>query len=233
MAGPIELVKAHPVIAGVGIIAVIGTTLLLTSGGSGAEVVTVAPRGPVSGGGDDSAAIQMQAMQGQISNQRAEIEAKLQLGMAETSAQQYIASLQFQSTDTANQLAAGVANAGISAEERVKSLTSTLAADIESKRIAADSAESAMQYATIQQQTKAQVDQAKYFADATIATTNAQLTAQREASATAASIAATQAAYAAETERQRIAAENERARIAANAQIEASKPKGFFSFLFG
>lgn len=148
---PIAIVQKHPLAVGASVLAVIAVVVIASGmGGGSTEVATVQP--------DDGAAmagLQLQQLQQQAQLAAGETNAKLQLGMAQVAASKEVAVLQAQTQQTANAIAGNVALAQVDATK----YQSSLAADVEGRRIAAELAERQSAQATIQAQSQAQIAQ--------------------------------------------------------------------------
>lgn len=148
MANPIQLIKSHPIATVSAVAGVFLLVMLVSSSGgsaSGQQVVSGS-----SGAPDNSFA----TMQAQLSAQAMQVGAQRDVQLAGQQTAIQLATIDAQTK--AAQIAAGL----VLGEDQLQNQAqqSTLAAQVQGEQIKAASDQSAMQFATIQQQSKNQMD---------------------------------------------------------------------------
>jgi len=167
MAGPIELVKAHPIASTAAIVAVVAIVFMLSGSGDGGESYTT-------GSVNDDAAAQYAQYQAQQQGQLAAVGAQKEVALAENATAKYLADLQSKSSlaEIAANLALGSQQLALNSEST--NLANTLAAKISGDQIKAQSDATAAQYSSIAAQiaSQAAIAQASINAQVAVAKIN-------------------------------------------------------------
>lgn len=148
----IDFAKKHPVGVGIGVIAIIGVVLIVSSAGGGTEYVA---SDGTSSDGQVQAGLQLQALQIQASGQAAQVAADREVSLASIAAGLAARQLETQSADTQTAIAANVAQQQISAGVQVSSMQLAN----EAAQIAASKEIQLGQQLTITKQSEYQVQQ--------------------------------------------------------------------------
>lgn len=149
---PIAFVKAHPMGVGIGAVVIIGAFILMSSGGGEQQALT--PGGPSEA--EIAAGMQLQQLQYAGQAQAQQIGAEREVALATTAAELELGKLSLLQAGESDKLAHSLGLAQINATQQTTSLTSTLYAQTEQSRIAADTAQNAAMLATITRQSELQ-----------------------------------------------------------------------------
>ena len=162
--GPIEIIKAHPVISAVAVVATVGAVLLLSGGGGGDESYTTGGDGY-----DSNAAMQIAQYQAQQQGQALQVGASKEVALGEQATAKYLADLQSKdrAAELATSLTLGIKQLETSAATTAQ--TNLLAANIEGQRIKAQTDQIDAQYSSLASQMASQAAIAKASIDAQVA----------------------------------------------------------------
>lgn len=209
---PVELVKQHPVATGIGALVVFGAVLLFINNGGETEDGSAVLPAYAPSYADNSA---YQVAQLAAATKMAEIDAARELGIATLATQQTIAGYERDVAFNANEIAGNVQITDITEANATQRLVSTLQANVAIKQADSELSAYLAQQGTIrEQQSYAYQSMLRgYETQQSIANSNA-------------SIAQSQAQYAAQIAQSQIGASLESQRI-------AKQPSGLLSFLFG
>jgi len=153
---PIEIVKKHPVLSGVGVVVVVGGVFLLTSGGGSVDYAESA-----SASGEMAGAVALQQMQAAYQAKAMEVGAAKEVALNESATKVTLAQLQRDLALKDMEYNFNYQTAKLGAEERTTTLVSTLQAKTAADQIKANADATAAMFANIKSQQDAAVSLAQ------------------------------------------------------------------------
>lgn len=149
------VIKKHPVAFGIGAIVIVVGFIMLSGSGGETQVVSGGPSEA-----EIAAGMQMQQLQASQQAMAFQVGAEREVALANMGAQLELGKLQIAQQGRSDELAAAMGMAQINATQQTTALTSTLSAQTEQARIAADTAQNAAMLSTITRQSELQAQTA-------------------------------------------------------------------------